>query len=1172
MSHWLAGLGNPAVARLRAADAVLDISGGDSFTDLYGPRRFHNVASSKRLALEAGKPLVLLPQTYGPYRDPRYRALRRTSCRRAALAWARDPRSFEVLQELAGPDFDPQRHRCGVDVAFALEARPPHRPLPEPIATWLGCGTGFQPVGSGPALHRPVDSPQPCSVGPPWPTLTDGHRPPCRPGEGKAPAEPLSYAAAPLAPSPLGPSVPSVIGFNVSGLIWHDPAGARTRYGFKADYRECVLGFLRRVLRGTDARIVLVPHVLTPPGHYESDPGANAAVQAALADELGAADRLAAVPPVYDPMETKWLIARCDWFCGTRMHACIAALSSGVPTAAIAYSVKTQGVFETCGQGGCVADPRAAGTADVVDRLWTAWQDRAAARTALAGPRRATARRAADGGDPGPRATPRGGGAGPGGAGLSLRGRVLKGAAVLSVGQGVGQALSFVRNIIVARLVSPDDFGIAATFAITVSLLEMLSDLAADKLLIQARDGDDENLQATAQLWQFTRGLGSAVLIALLAWPMSRLFKVPQAQWAFYWLALVPLLRGFVHLDLKRLQRGMKFTPQVLTEVGSQTLITAAAWPLAYWLRDYSAVLWLVIVQAAALAVLSHLTAQRPYRWAYDRVQMRRLLGFGWPLLINGLLMFGIFQGDRLVIGSMYSVHALAVYSVSFALATAPNMILGSIMASLSLPVLAQVQDTPGEFTQRYRLMVQTAGALAALVVVGLITPGAWLIPFVFGPAYIAAGPVFTWLVGAEALRLIRLAPTSAAVARADTQTCLRSNLVRVLAFPLAGACATVGLPLPWIAACAFFAEVLAFSAAIVRTQRRHGLQVRLSLAPCAFFLVALFAGRGLAAASVGAGTAVRCAATFGALMLCALGARGLAGHTTCVLRGPCCRAPEFAADESRASPRNLMTVSLRTIRDVAERQLCCGCGVCAYLSLSEIEMVDTLDYGRRPLVARHPPHDPRSAEALAACPGLRLEHSFDRHDPALIPELTAGWGSIREVWEGYAADPEIRFAGSSGGAASALALYAIERAGFAGVLHITARPDVPYLNHTVLSTTHAEILAATGSRYAPASPCDGLQMIEDAPGPCVFIGKPCDVAGAVMAAKLRPRLAEKLGLTIAIFCAGTPTTRATMGLLRQLGVDDPSRARAFATAATAGLDRSLCISRTPPAASRSAS
>jgi coenzyme F420 hydrogenase subunit beta len=158
------------------------------------------------------------------------------------------------------------------------------------------------------------------------------------------------------------------------------------------------------------------------------------------------------------------------------------------------------------------------------------------------------------------------------------------------------------------------------------------------------------------------------------------------------------------------------------------------------------------------------------------------------------------------------------------------------------------------------------------------------------------------------------------------------------------------------------------------------------------------------------------------------------------------------------------------------------------------------------------------------------------------VDELTPAWGPVREVWEGYAADPEIRLAGSSGGAATALSLFALERGGMHGVLHTAARPDRPYLNHTVLSTTRAELLAATGSRYAPASPCDGLQRVEAAPGPCLFVGKPCDVAATQRARRLRPALDAKLGLVVAFFCAGTPSTKGTLELLRKVGVEDPAR------------------------------
>lgn len=232
----------------------------------------------------------------------------------------------------------------------------------------------------------------------------------------------------------------------------------------------------------------------------------------------------------------------------------------------------------------------------------------------------------------------------------------------------------------------------------------------------------------------------------------------------------------------------------------------------------------------------------------------------------------------------------------------------------------------------------------------------------------------------------------------------------------------------------------------------------------------------------------------------------------------------------------------VRNIKDVAEYQLCCGCGACAYISPDEIRMVDAVDYGRRPYFAQGEPRDPRSAEAMKVCPGIELSHTFDRKDPALIRELLDAWGPIREVWEGYAADPEIRFVGSSGGVATALALYCLEHAGFYGVLHTRARPDAPYLNHTVMSRTREELLAGAGSRYAPASPCDGLKMIEDAPGPCVFIGKPCDVAAVEKARRVRPALDAKIGLTIAFFCAGTPSTRGTLEMLKRMGVDDPAK------------------------------
>jgi coenzyme F420 hydrogenase subunit beta len=150
-------------------------------------------------------------------------------------------------------------------------------------------------------------------------------------------------------------------------------------------------------------------------------------------------------------------------------------------------------------------------------------------------------------------------------------------------------------------------------------------------------------------------------------------------------------------------------------------------------------------------------------------------------------------------------------------------------------------------------------------------------------------------------------------------------------------------------------------------------------------------------------------------------------------------------------------------------------------------------------------------------------------------------FGPILEIWEGYAADEDIRYRGSSGGITSALALYCLEKEDMAGALHTGADLERPWKNVTVFSKSRSDLLQHTGSRYSPASPCDGLRRIESSPGQCVFIGKPCDVAGTRMSQAVRPELNRNIGVNIAFFCAGTPSTSGLLELLKHIEVEAES-------------------------------
>lgn len=139
----LASLGAPAarfhpiLREIDRCSAVLDVSGGDSFSDIYGQSRFLSVVRPKLIAARRGVPLIFLPQTYGPFRDSGNRELAREAVLGATIAWARDPRSFNALKSLLGDRFDPSRHKQGVDMAFALSPSDPGSRLDRQLHEWL---------------------------------------------------------------------------------------------------------------------------------------------------------------------------------------------------------------------------------------------------------------------------------------------------------------------------------------------------------------------------------------------------------------------------------------------------------------------------------------------------------------------------------------------------------------------------------------------------------------------------------------------------------------------------------------------------------------------------------------------------------------------------------------------------------------------------------------------------------------------------------------------------------------------------------------------------------------------------------------------------------------------------------------------------------------------------
>jgi len=230
------------------------------------------------------------------------------------------------------------------------------------------------------------------------------------------------------------------------------------------------------------------------------------------------------------------------------------------------------------------------------------------------------------------------------------------------------------------------------------------------------------------------------------------------------------------------------------------------------------------------------------------------------------------------------------------------------------------------------------------------------------------------------------------------------------------------------------------------------------------------------------------------------------------------------------------MLKRIKTIHDIVNWGLCVGCGACYFICRQHaIILKDSPTIGIIPSINRKLCNG--CMECVEVCPGLKVEAQNDLKKQSRYYNYNLLIGPTQEIWEGYANDAQIHYQASSGGILTAIALYCLEKENMELVLHTGMSQSEPWKNETVQSRTKNELLSRTGSRYSSSSPCDSLEIIEKSKRPCVFIGKPCDVAAINKLRKQRPMLDANLGLVLTFFCAGTPNTQGTISLLELMGI-----------------------------------
>jgi O-antigen/teichoic acid export membrane protein len=349
-----------------------------------------------------------------------------------------------------------------------------------------------------------------------------------------------------------------------------------------------------------------------------------------------------------------------------------------------------------------------------------------------------------------------------------------------------GAAIVMLRNIIIARLISVADYGIASTFMLAMAIVEMMSALGLQQQLVQSKNGNDPHLQSALQGFQVMRASSNSFILFLLASPLAKFFGHPDLTWAYQIVALIPLLNGLTHFDQHRMSRKMNYWPAFVISMVPALISVAIVWPLYLIFGDFRVMLVVLIAQTLVLLATTHIVAKRPYKLVFDREIISSTLRFGWPLLLNGILMFGIFNGDRMIVGRELGMKELGLFSMAFSLSLTPTLVIAKSVMNFFLPQLSAMATNKDRFQHLSIATFEAHLFFGNLLIVGMALVGGPFLHFTLGEKYAAAIPLLTWLAMMQGLRIFKGGSSTVALSHAHTANAMLGNITRVAALPLA--------------------------------------------------------------------------------------------------------------------------------------------------------------------------------------------------------------------------------------------------------------------------------------------------------------------------------------------------------------------------------------------------
>jgi O-antigen/teichoic acid export membrane protein len=315
-----------------------------------------------------------------------------------------------------------------------------------------------------------------------------------------------------------------------------------------------------------------------------------------------------------------------------------------------------------------------------------------------------------------------------------------------SVAQTVGRnVVSIGSTAVLARLLSPGDYGLLGMVATLTALLLVFSDMGLSWATVQKRD---VTMIQVSNLFWINVGTGALLwgVCLGLAVPLAQFYARPELVPVTAALGASFLLSGVAVQPIALLQRAMRFDALAKTELAGAVVAALAAILSAQLGCGY----WALVIQALAGQaarligglVFSGFVPQRPRSDA----ETAHMVRFGGLLALNGVLIYFARNLDNVLIGKLWGSEQLGYYTRAYFLMLLPSTLATGVLTGLMVPSLAALHGHPERFGSAYRRAVRLIAFVGAPIAAELALVAPEAVRLVYGERWAPVVPIVTWL------------------------------------------------------------------------------------------------------------------------------------------------------------------------------------------------------------------------------------------------------------------------------------------------------------------------------------------------------------------------------------------------------------------------------------------